>query len=115
MGRAGGDRTPGVAHPHGPWAAAGERGGGHTASRTGVPALLLALPTGAVLLAVVNSFGAWAQTGTAAVCIALVSYVFQALLLGLLLQAIRYRGSDDAAGVSRMEKTGRSQTPGQGT
>ncbi|MER7468346.1 hypothetical protein [Streptomyces sp. NPDC097981] len=59
----------------------------------GLFAGLLALPTGVVLIAVVNSLGAWAQTGVAAVCILLFSYTFQAFLLGLFLRAVRRRSA----------------------
>ncbi|MFJ7778665.1 SCO4225 family membrane protein [Streptomyces yangpuensis] len=58
----------------------------------GVFALMLAVPTGALLLSVVNSLGAWAQTGGSIWAVLVFSYVFQAWLLGLLVHAVR-RGS----------------------
>ncbi|WP_157879818.1 SCO4225 family membrane protein [Streptomyces yangpuensis] len=61
----------------------------------GLFALMLAVPTGAMLLSVVNSLGAWAQTDGSIWAILVFSYVFQAWLLGLLVHAVR-RGSRPA-------------------
>ncbi|WP_405420244.1 SCO4225 family membrane protein [Streptomyces erythrochromogenes] len=55
----------------------------------GVFALLLAAPTGALLLSVVNALGAWAQTDASMFGILVLSYVFQAWLLGLVVRAVR--------------------------
>ncbi|MFC9585058.1 SCO4225 family membrane protein [Streptomyces yangpuensis] len=61
----------------------------------GVFALMLAVPTGALLLSVLYSLGAWAQTGGTIWAALVFSYVFQAWLLGLLVHAVR-RGSRPA-------------------
>ncbi|MFJ9591304.1 SCO4225 family membrane protein [Streptomyces virginiae] len=61
-------------------------GGDQTA---GVFALMLAVPTGAVLLSVVNSLETWAQTDATIWCILAFSYLFQAFLLGLTVRAVR--------------------------
>ncbi|WP_158880195.1 MULTISPECIES: SCO4225 family membrane protein [unclassified Streptomyces] len=64
-------------------------GGDQTA---GIFALMLAVPTGALLLSVVNSLGAWAQTGAVIWCILAFSYLFHAYLLGLIARAVRRKG-----------------------
>ncbi|MFD5621169.1 SCO4225 family membrane protein [Streptomyces yangpuensis] len=61
----------------------------------GVFALMLAVPTGALLLPVLHALGAWAQTGGSVWAVLVFSYVFQAWLLGLLVHAVR-RGSRPA-------------------
>ncbi|MFD6228755.1 SCO4225 family membrane protein [Streptomyces sp. NPDC060232] len=58
---------------------------------TGIFALMLAVPTGALLLSVVNSMGSWAQTDATIWCILACSYLFQAFLLGLVARASRRR------------------------
>ncbi|MFJ9938200.1 SCO4225 family membrane protein [Streptomyces virginiae] len=55
----------------------------------GLFALMLAVPTGAVLLSVVNSLGSWAQTDATIWCILAFSYLFHAFLLGLIVRAVR--------------------------
>ncbi|MFG2987583.1 hypothetical protein ACGFYQ_41490 [Streptomyces sp. NPDC048258] len=57
----------------------------------GLFAALLALPAGGALIAVASFLGSWAQTGMAAAFILLLSYTFQAFLLGLLVRAGRRR------------------------
>ncbi|MGW2560396.1 SCO4225 family membrane protein [Streptomyces sp. NPDC001514] len=66
--------------------------GDNGSQAAGLFALLLAVPTGAVLLSVVDSLGAWAETDATMWFILLFSYIFQAFLLGLLVRAAR-RGS----------------------
>ncbi|MFE5680302.1 SCO4225 family membrane protein [Streptomyces erythrochromogenes] len=61
--------------------------GGNQAA--GLFALMLAAPTGALLLSVVNALGAWAQTDASMWGILAFSYVFQAWLLGLVVRAVR--------------------------
>ncbi|NXY93842.1 hypothetical protein HYE82_05425 [Streptomyces sp. BR123] len=66
-------------------------GAGDDGSQTaGLWALLLAVPTGAALIAMVNAAGEWAPESDAVVWfILLFSYLFQAFLLGLAARAVR--------------------------
>ncbi|TQK42466.1 hypothetical protein FBY35_3874 [Streptomyces sp. SLBN-118] len=65
----------------------------------GLFALFLALPTGAAVLAVVDSLGAWAETDAMMWGILLFTYAFQAFLLGLLVRTAR-RGPGCSSGTA---------------
>ncbi|MEU2393407.1 hypothetical protein [Streptomyces sp. NPDC007369] len=69
-------------------------GAGDNGSQSaGLFALLLAVPTGAALIAVVNAAGDWAPESDAIIWFILVfSYVFHAFLLGLVARAVRRAG-----------------------
>ncbi|MER7761650.1 hypothetical protein [Streptomyces sp. NPDC097619] len=64
-------------------ASGGDRGG-----PAGLLALALSLPTGAALLAVADPLGPWVRTGAAPYVLLAVSYLVQALLLGLLMRGL---------------------------
>ncbi|MFI6148652.1 SCO4225 family membrane protein [Streptomyces sp. NPDC051109] len=57
----------------------------------GLLGVALTLPTGAVLLVVVKSLGAWAETDLVVCCLLVFSYTIQAHVLGLLVRAARRR------------------------
>ncbi|MFK0258697.1 SCO4225 family membrane protein [Streptomyces sp. NPDC090445] len=69
-------------------------GSGDNSSHTaGLFALLLAVPTGAALIAMVNAAGDWAPDSDAIIWfILLFSYAFHAFLLGLVARAVQRAG-----------------------
>ncbi|MEU2395011.1 hypothetical protein [Streptomyces sp. NPDC007369] len=76
---------------------------GDSGSQTaGLFALLLAVPTGAALIAMVNAAGDWAPESDAVIWfILLFSYVFHAFLLGLVARAVQRAGRRRATAPQR--------------